>query len=195
MTTVTVIFPSRFQSGNGTRRYNESILNLLPNTSINVLNCQTLSSSAVNGNSSTVVNGKENGTKNTSSDGTDTDGTGTTSEGSVASSGSADEEDYSMYSSVKDADRGIYQTTITMYQHRKAIYYSKNVYSCPAGYIQNGAKCYKTTTGAIIDASPIYSGERTITTDAVVNGGGSHIEYADPIKTRTGIKIVHFFKF
>ena len=144
---------------------------------------ETLSSSAVNGNSSTTVNGKENGTKNTSSDGTGSTDDSNSSSGSVASTGSAD-EDYSMYSSVKDADRGIYQTSITMYQHRKAVYYSKNVYSCPAGFIQNGSKCYKTTTGAIIPATATYSNDQTLTTDAKINQGGSHTEYADYIKTK-----------
>ena len=155
---------------------------------------ETLSSSATSAkgtNSADTKTGDSN-TKNTgSSEGSNENGTNGTnsSSGSVASTGSADEEDYSMYGSVKDADRGIYQTSITMYQHRKAIYYSKNLYRCPAGYTLNGTKCYRSINGSVINATPIYSDAQTIIKDAKVNGGEEHIEYADPIKTRTGTNL------
>ena len=92
-----------------------------------------------------------------------------------------DDEDYSQYSDVKSADLGIKKTTVTYYQHKKAIYSTKTVYTCPEGYTKNGTKCIKSTTGATIDATPSYGADETIIKDAKYNNSGTI--YADPIKS------------
>ena len=73
--------------------------------------------------------------------------------------------------------------TTTYYQFRKPSYTTNTSYTCPNGYILNGSKCYKNSTGAIIDATPIYSPDKIITTDAKINYSGEYIQYIDPIVT------------
>ena len=58
--------------------------------------------------------------------------------------------------------------TTTYYQHRQAINSTKTIYTCPDGYTKNGTKCYKQSTGATIDATPKYSDDQTIITDAIL---------------------------
>ena len=146
---------------------------------------------ANNGSESSNVKESADKTANSSSQDDKESGTST---GSVAANSSDDVEvDYSGCTNVKDVDTGncaIYKTAVTMYQHRKAVYYTKTVYSCPAGYIQNGTKCIKVIKGATIDATPTYSSGQTITTDALINGGGQVTEYADPIKVAIGTDYV-----
>ena len=157
---------------------------------------ETLSGNGSNNgsnNGSESSNVKESADKTANSSSQDDKESGT-STGSVAANSSDDVEvDYSGCTNVKDVDTGncaIYKTAVTMYQHRKAVYYTKTVYSCPAGYIQNGTKCIKVIKGATIDATPTYSSGQTITTDALINGGGQVTEYADPIKVAIGTDYV-----
>ncbi|MGN1338564.1 MAG: hypothetical protein ACI4WW_08850 [Candidatus Coprovivens sp.] len=82
-----------------------------------------------------------------------------------------------------DKDGNIIAKTITYYQHRQAVYSTNTKYTCPEGYVKNGTKCTKTTTGATIDAIPHYEPDKVITTDALISDGTEKIVYADPIKT------------
>ena len=145
-------------------------------------------SNANNGTDSSNVKEASDKTANSSDSDNKESGSST---GKVAANSSDDVEvDYSGCTNVKDADTGncaIYKTAVTMYQHRKAVYYTKNVCNCPAGFIQNGNSCIKVTKGATINGEPIYSGGQTITTDAKINSSGEITEYADPIKTRVGV--------
>ena len=144
-----------------------------------------------NGNNSSAV-AANNGTNNNNNNGSGNQVGGpldnNNNNGSNNNSGTGnnsaterDDTDYSGYS-VKD---DTYTTKITYYQHKKAIVTTKTVYTCPAGYTRNGTKCLKTETGATIDATPHYTEDRVITTDAKV-GHGEKTVYADPIKTQTG---------
>ncbi len=79
-----------------------------------------------------------------------------------------------------------YTINITLYQHRKAVTTTNTIYTCPEGYVKNGTKCVKTTTGATIDATPLYDPDQVVTTDAKLSNGEEHIVKADPIKKETG---------
>ena len=74
-------------------------------------------------------------------------------------------------------------TQVTYYQHKKAVTTTKTVYTCPSGYTKNGTKCTKETTGAKIDATPVYLPDQTVTTDAKYTTTGNK-EYTDAIKTK-----------
>ncbi len=78
----------------------------------------------------------------------------------------------------------VYKIKVTYYQHKKAITTTKKVYTCPEGYTKNGTKCTKTTTGATIDATPVYNPDTVETTDALFDYNGEHTVYADYIKTK-----------
>ena len=86
----------------------------------------------------------------------------------------------------EDVKGNIYTTTITYYQHKKAITTTKTVYQCPAGYKVKGTKCTKSMVGATIAATPEYGADRIVVTDAEVTNTGSYVQYVDPIKTVTG---------
>ena len=138
---------------------------------------------------------ESSGTKNGETDGEDSDeADGESGTGQVAANSSDDVDvdiDYSGCTNVKDVDTGscaIYKTSVTMYQHRKAVYYTKSKYSCPAGYIQNGTKCIKVIEGATIDGTPVYSDGRTDIIDAKLNIGGEYTEYADYIKKKIDVE-------
>ena len=98
------------------------------------------------------------------------------------------------YNVCKGNDCQIDKTTIidedkpltTYYQHKKEIITTKTIYTCPEGYTKEGKKCYKSSTGATIDATPHYGANQTITTDALYTEGGQYTVYADPIKTEAG---------
>ena len=75
----------------------------------------------------------------------------------------------------------LYKTTY--YQHKKAVTTTKKVYTCPSGYKLNGTKCTKGTTGATIDATPVYNPDQTIVVDAKVVTEGQK-EYVNPVKTK-----------
>ncbi len=79
-----------------------------------------------------------------------------------------------------------YVINTTLYQHRKAVVTTKTIYTCPEGYTKNGTQCIKKATGATIDATPVYNPDQTITVDAKLGNGESHIETAKPIKTEVG---------
>lgn len=78
-------------------------------------------------------------------------------------------------------NNGAYTVTTTYYQFRKPNYTNSKSYTCPDGYTLKGSKCYKDSTGAIIDATPNYSPDQLLTTDAKVNYSGSYKQYIDPI--------------
>ena len=102
---------------------------------------------------------------------------------------SAVERDYSdRVGNAKDVDNTIDGSTIkvTLYQHKKAIVTTKTVYTCPEGYTKNGTKCLKNTTGAAIDATPVYGPDQVVTTEAKYNYSGDYKVYADVIKTEIG---------
>ena len=156
------------------------------------------SNNSVNGASS--ANGNSNGSSNangSSNNGSSVNGATANNNGSTTNSGTGstttsdsgverDDTDYSGYD-VKD---GIYRTKVTYYQHRKAITSTSTVYTCPSGYTKTGSgantKCYKSTNGAVIAATPHYSPDQVITTDAKLSDGGTKVVYTDPIKTKTG---------
>ena len=99
-------------------------------------------------------------------------------------SGGPDTERVDHDEPVGDSKGNGYQITVTLYQHRKAVTTTKTIYTCPEGYIKNGTKCIKTTTGATIDATPLYDPDRVITTDAKY--GKDQIIKAEPIKKEVG---------
>ena len=132
-----------------------------------------------NNNSGNTNNGNTN--NGGSSEGSnDNNGGATISSGSGATE--VDNTDYSNYD-VKD---GKFTTTVTYYQHRKAVVSTKTVYTCPEGYTKDGSKCYKNTTGATIDATPHYTPDQVVTVDAKIGQGEDKKVYVDAIKTETG---------
>jgi hypothetical protein len=85
--------------------------------------------------------------------------------------------------SVKD----VYVTTVTLYQHKRAINSTQTVYTCPEGYMRNGTTCTKTTTGATIDATPVYGKDVITTTPAKYNDGDYKKVYTAIQKKKTGV--------
>ena len=85
--------------------------------------------------------------------------------------------------SVKD----VYVTTVTLYQHKRAINSTQTVYTCPEGYLRNGTTCTKTTTGATIDATPVYGKDVITTTPAKYNDGDYKKVYTAIEKKKTGV--------
>ena len=85
--------------------------------------------------------------------------------------------------SVKD----VYVTTVTLYQHKRAINSTQTVYTCPEGYIRTGTTCTKGTTGATIDATPIYGKDVITTTPAKYNDGDYKKVYTSIEKKKTGV--------
>lgn len=77
--------------------------------------------------------------------------------------------------------------TTTYYQFRRLSETKNTTYTCPAGYTKNGTKCYMNSTGAIIDATPIYSPDSFVTTDAKFNYTGEYKQYIDPIVTQNNV--------
>ena len=140
-----------------------------------------------NGNG-TNENGSNNGSNNGSGNGSYSDSHADDSKytGDSKNPGYSDDDEYSEYTSVKDADMGIRTTQVLYYQHRKAVYTTKSVYTCPAGYTLTGNRCYRRTTGATIDATPVYSEDVTVVTPAKYNTGAEHVVYTDVIKTKIG---------
>jgi len=134
---------------------------------------------SVNGASITNDGNNNNGGTNNGT-ATDNNGSGTISSNSGATE--VDNTDYSNYD-VKD---GKFTTTVTYYQHRKAVVSTKTVYTCPEGYTKNGSKCYKNTTGATIDATPHYAPDQVVTVDAKIGQGEEKKVYTEAIKTQTG---------
>ena len=129
--------------------------------------CQTVIN---NGSNSTIAN-VPNTTPNTNSS------------NSIDNSGATVRDD-TVYSG--DPKNPGYSVTVTLYQHRQAVTTTKTVYTCPEGYTKNGTKCIKNTTGASIDATPVYNPDQVITTDAKYNYTGDYTIYADSIKTEVG---------
>lgn len=115
----------------------------------------------INGNDNTIADNSSN--NNSTTEKVDSDGTET--------------------GSVKD---DIYTVTTILYQHKKAVVTTKTVYTCPSGYTKNGTKCIKKTTGATIDATPVYNPDQVVTTDAKYNYTGDYVVSADPIKKEVG---------
>ena len=134
--------------------------------------CQTIINNGGSNNSSIANNTNNNNNSNNTSN---NDGNG----------GAAilDETDYSGYG---DAKSGLYTETITYYQFRKAVTTTKTIYTCPEGYTKSGTKCTKTSTGATIDATPVYGPDRVITTDAKLSDGEEHTVYVKPTKKQVG---------
>ena len=134
------------------------------------------------------ANGTCSGSSCSSSSNTNKDSvaTNTNSSGNKDVNSSGDDvnedDDDSQYTDVKSADLGIKKTTVTYYQHKKAIYSTKTVYTCPEGYTKNGTKCIKSSTGATINATPIYGKDEVIIKDAKYNNPGPHPVYANYIK-------------
>lgn len=131
----------------------------------------------INNNGSNIANNTPNNsnTPNTNID----NGNGTNN-----GNGSKTELDETIYTG--DPKNPGYSVTVTLYQHRQAITTTKTVYTCPAGYTKNGSKCLKNTTGATIDATPVYNPDQVLTTDAKYHNTGTYTVYADPIKTEVG---------
>ena len=137
--------------------------------------CQTIINNGGSNNSSIANNTNNNNTNNNSNNASNNDGNG----------GAAilDETDYSGYG---DAKSGLYTETITYYQFRKAVTTTKTIYTCPEGYTKSGTKCTKTSTGATIDATPVYGLDKVITTDAKLSDGEEHTVYVKPTKKQVG---------
>ncbi len=125
-----------------------------------------------NGNCTTQIvdNNNNNNTSNNTSDNTNTND----NDDDIASNPNVDKDGNVI-------DDLLYKTTY--YQHKKAVTTTKKVYSCPTGYKLNGTKCTKATTGATIDATPVYNPDQTITVDAKVATEGQK-EYVNAIKTK-----------
>lgn len=124
-------------------------------------------------NSSTIANNNNNHSNNTTGISNDNDDSVT----------ERVDSDGTETGSVKD---DIYTVKTILYQHKKAIVTTKTVYTCPSGYTKNGTKCIKKTTGATIDATPVYNPDQVITTDAKYNYTGDYTVSADPIKKEVG---------
>ena len=141
--------------------------------------CQTIIN---NGNNSSVIAG---GSSNQSSSNNGyNNNTGSTNNGGDTVQDNTDWE--SMTGSSKD---DVYKIKVTYYQHKKAITTTKTVYTCPDGYTKNGTKCTKETTGATIDATPVYNPDTVETTDAKFNYNGKYTVYADPIKNKINTEL------
>ena len=126
-----------------------------------------------NGNCQTVIvdnNNNSNGNTNNNNNGTIAEGGGNTA---------ADTE---IDDSIPDKGEALVNK-ITYYQHKKAITTTKKIYTCPSGYTKKGTKCTKKTTGATIDATPVYNPDQTITVDAKIVTEGNR-EYVDAVKTK-----------
>ncbi len=82
-------------------------------------------------------------------------------------------------------DDELFVNKVTYYQHKKPITTTKIVYTCPDGYTKNGTKCIKETTGATIDATPVYNPDETVIVDAKYTTIGER-EYVNPVKTKVG---------
>ena len=150
---------------------------------LETIGCTTVCS---NGTCQTIINNSNNGSSiiagsTTNGNTTNNNGTGSTT-GTNNNATEKDDTDWeNMSGSVKD---DIYKVKVTYYQHKKGVTTTKTVYTCPAGYTKNGTKCTRTTTGATIDATPIYNPDTVQTTDAKYNEGGEYKVYADAIKTK-----------
>ena len=126
------------------------------------------------------VNG-DNNTNNDSNSNNTSNNNNSNNGGGHSAEAVLDETDYSGYG---DAKSGIYTKTITYYQFRKAVTTTKTIYTCPSGYNRSGTKCIKTSTGATIDATPIYGPDRVVTTDAKKSDGSDHTVYVKPEKKK-----------
>ncbi|MGN1371331.1 MAG: hypothetical protein ACI4XM_03565 [Candidatus Coprovivens sp.] len=150
---------------------------------LETIGCTTVCS---NGTCQTIINNGNN-SSNIVADGSSNNGynngTGSTNNSDTVQ----DNTDWeSMTGSSKD---DVYKIKVTYYQHKKAVTTTKTVYTCPDGYTKNGTKCTKKTTGATIDATPVYNPDTVETTDAKFNYNGSYTIYADPIKTKVDTDI------
>ncbi len=76
-----------------------------------------------------------------------------------------------------DKDGNIYE-----FEHRRLIKQGITEYVCPEGYERVGNKCYKTTYGDKIPATPLYFDDLETVTDADVTTTGSVEVTADAIK-------------
>ena len=150
---------------------------------LETIGCTTVCS---NGTCQTIINNGNNSSNivaDGSSDNGYNNGTGSTNNSDTVQ----DNTDWeSMTGSSKD---DVYKIKVTYYQHKKAVTTTKTVYTCPDGYTKNGTKCTKKTTGATIDATPVYNPDTVETTDAKYNYNGSYTIYADPIKTKVDTNI------
>ena len=76
------------------------------------------------------------------------------------------------------------ETTKTEYQYSKQVTTNGlTSYSCPDNYTLKGNKCYKNIT-TTINATSIYSEEKELVTNALVNNGSSYNVYADNIEVK-----------
>jgi hypothetical protein len=151
---------------------------------LDTIGCTTVCS---NGTCQTIINNGgsnssiANNTNNDSNSNTTSNNNNSNNGGGHSAEAVLDETDYSGYG---DAKSGIYTKTITYYQFRKAVTTTKTIYTCPSGYNRSGTKCIKTSTGATIDATPIYGPDRVITTDAKKSDGSDHTVYVKPEKKK-----------
>lgn len=83
-------------------------------------------------------------------------------------------------------DKEVYKTTVTLYQHKKPVTTTSTIYTCPEGYVRNGSTCTRSTTGATINATPVYGKDKTIITNAKYNDGYTQRVYTDPIRKKVG---------
>ena len=135
--------------------------------------CQTIINNG-NNSSNIIAGGSQNQSGSTNNNGT----------GSTNNGGDTVQDDTDWDNVTGNAKDDIYKIKVTYYQHKKAIKSTKIVYTCPSGYTKNGTKCTKKTTGATIDATPVYNPDTVQTTDALFNAGTEYTIYADPIKTK-----------
>ena len=148
---------------------------------LETIGCTTVCS---NGTCTTIINNGNNSTNGAIAGNSSNNNSNNNSSQGNSSDTVEDNTDWeNVTGSVKD---DIYITKVTYYQHKKPVVSTKTIYTCPEGYTKNGTKCIKNTTGATIDATPIYNPDRVVTTDAKLNDGGSYTVYADYIKTKTG---------
>ena len=120
---------------------------------------------------------------------TNNGGSSNVANNSATNTGATVEDDENYGGDVKfnsTSTKDVYTTTVTLYQHKKPVTTTSTIYTCPEGYVRNGTTCTRSTTGATIDATPIYGADKQIITNAKYNDGYRQKVYTDYIKQRTG---------